>query len=214
MLRDSRCDVTFAAQRYDCAMEIFVIVIKVLLAVLATLMALIFLAFQLWQRIPTEGVKFKAQDLVSMGVVALLFALATNSYWGLLAFAPMLLTKVASQFFIQKNKVRGSGRWIEVQWTKMTPRGFQIPEQLKSELKRLPGDQHILLPRRVGLWAVKYFLKSVRKNASKGPIPMKAGQQDQAFEMVERLGSNIIRLDKGKTEQVALPFGVLKVTRL
>jgi hypothetical protein len=66
----------------------------------------------------------------------------------------------------------------------------------------------------VGLWAVKYFLKSVRKNASKGPVPMKAAQQEQAFEMVERLGNNIIKLEKGKTEQLALPFGVLKVTRL
>jgi len=195
-------------------MEIFLIVIKVLLGVLATLLALVFLAFQLWQRIPSAGVSFKAQDFISMGLVALLFALATNSYWGALAFIPMLLVKFASQFFIQKNKVRGSGRWIEVQWTKMTPRGFQIPAQLQSELKGLPGDQHILLPRRIGLWAVKYFLKSVRKNASKGPVPMKAAQQEQAFEMVERLGSNIIKLEKGKTEQLALPFGVLKVTRL
>jgi hypothetical protein len=195
-------------------MEIFVLVIKVLLGVLACLMALIFLAFQLWQRIPTQGVQFKAQDLISMGAVALLFSLATNSYWGALAFLPMLLAKILSQILIQKNKVRGSGRWIEVQWTKMTPRGFQIPQQLQGELQRLPGDQHILLPRQIGVWAVKYFMKSVRKNSSKGPVAMKAGQQQQAFEMVERLGNNILRLEKGKTEQVSLPFGVLKVTRL
>lgn len=195
-------------------MEIFVLVLKVILGVLASLMALVFLAFQLWQRIPTEGIKFKTQDLISMGVVALLFALATNSYWGAIAFVPMLVAKFASQLFIQKNKVRGSGRWMEVQWTKMTPKGFQIPQQLKGELQKLPGDQHILLPRQVGIWAVKYFLKSVKKNASKGPVAMKPGQQQQAFEMVERLGNSILRLEKGKSEQVSLPFGVLKVTRL
>ncbi|NBO38174.1 hypothetical protein EBU99_06295 [bacterium] len=195
-------------------MEIFVLVIKSLLVIVASIMAIAFLIFQLWQRVPTLGIKFKVQDWVSFGVVALLFALGTNSYWGLLAALPMLLGKITSQFFIQKNKVRGSGRWMEVQWTKMTPRGFQIPQQLKSELQRLPGDQHILLPRQLGLWAVKYFLKTVRKNASKAPVPMKAGQQEQAFEMVERLGANIIKLEKGKTEQLALPFGVLKVTRL
>ncbi|MEY4065083.1 MAG: hypothetical protein RIR26_1291, partial [Pseudomonadota bacterium] len=80
--------------------------------------------------------------------------------------------------------------------------------------QRLPGDQHILVPRHIGVWAVKYFMKSLRKNASKAPVPMKAGQQQQAFEMVEKLGGSIIRLEKGKSEQLSLPFGVLKVTRL
>jgi hypothetical protein len=61
---------------------------------------------------------------------------------------------------------------------------------------------------------VKYFLKSIRKNASKAPVPMRANQQAQAFDMVEKMGNNIMKLEKGKTEQVSLPFGVLKVTRL
>ncbi len=195
-------------------MEIVALIFKSLLGVLAVLIAVLFLAFQLWQRIPSQGLKFKAQDLVGMGIVATLLSLSTNSYWGLAAAIPMLLAKVLSQLLIQKNKVRGSGRWMEVQWTKMTPRGFQIPTQLQSELQRLPGDQHILLPRRVSLWAVKYFLKSIRKNASKAPVPMRANQQAQAFDMVEKMGTNIMRLEKGKTEQVSLPFGVLKVTRL
>ncbi|MEN9826042.1 MAG: hypothetical protein RI953_1787 [Pseudomonadota bacterium] len=195
-------------------MEIFLVILRSLMVLAGALMLITFLLFQLWQRIPTEGIKFKAQDFITLGAVGLIFALGTNSYWGLLVIGPMLLGKVLSQAMIQKNKVRGSGRWIEVQWTKMTPRGFQIPQQLSKELQRLPGDQHLLLPRQVGIWAVKYFLKSVKKNANKGPVPMKTGQQAQAFEMVERLGGNIIRLEKGKTEQVALPFGVLKVTRL
>jgi hypothetical protein len=195
-------------------MEIVALIFKSLLGVVAVLIAILFLAFQLWQRIPSQGIKFKAQDLVGMGIVATLLSLATNSYWGLTAVAPMLFAKILSQFLIQKNKVRGSGRWMEVQWTKMTPRGFQIPTQLQAELQRLPGDQHILLPRRVSLWAVKYFLKSIRKNASKAPVPMRANQQAQAFDMVEKMGNNIMKLEKGKTEQVSLPFGVLKVTRL
>lgn len=195
-------------------MEIFLMIVRGLMMFVGGLMFTVFLLFQLWQRVPSEGIKFKAQDLITFGAVGLIFALGTNSYWGLLAIVPMLLAKLLSQVLIQKNKVRGSGRWIEVQWTKMTPRGFQIPQQLSKELQKLPGDQHVLLPRQVGIWAVKYFLKSVKKNSSKGPVPMKASQQAQAFEMVEKLGTNIIRLEKGKTEQVALPFGVLKVTRL
>lgn len=195
-------------------MEIFLLIVRSLMILLGSLMLVTFLLFQLWQRVPSEGIKFKAQDWITFGAIALVFALGTNSYWGLLVVAPMLLGKLLSQLLIQKNRVRGSGRWIEVQWTKMTPRGFQIPQQLSKELQKLPGDQHVLIPRQVGIWAVKYFLKSVKKNASKGPVPMKAGQQAQAFEMVERLSSNIIKLEKGKTEQVALPFGVLKVTRL
>ncbi|MEN9810469.1 MAG: hypothetical protein RLZZ488_2036 [Pseudomonadota bacterium] len=195
-------------------MEIFLLIVRSLMLVLGSLMLVVFMLFQLWQRVPSQGIKFRAQDGITLGAVALIFALGTNSYWGLAAVLPMLLGKLLSQLMIQKNRVRGSGRWIEVQWTKMTPRGFQIPQQLGKELQKLPGDQHVLLPRQVGIWAVKYFLKSVKKNAGKGPVPMRAGQQAQAFEMVERLGSNIIKLEKGKTEQVALPFGVLKVTRL
>jgi hypothetical protein len=195
-------------------MEIFLLIVRSLMLVLGSLMLVVFMLFQLWQRVPSQGIKFRAQDGITLGAVALIFALGTNSYWGLAAVVPMLLGKLLSQLLIQKNRVRGSGRWIEVQWTKMTPRGFQIPQQLGKELQKLPGDQHVLLPRQVGIWAVKYFLKSVKKNAGKGPVPMRAGQQAQAFEMVERLGSNIIKLEKGKTEQVALPFGVLKVTRL
>jgi hypothetical protein len=57
-------------------------------------------------------------------------------------------------------------------------------------------------------------MKSIRKNAGKAPVPMRANQQAQAFDMVEKMGLNIIKLEKGKTEQVSLPFGVLKVTRL
>lgn len=195
-------------------MEIFLLIVRSLMILLGSVMLIAFLLFQLWQRIPSEGIKFKVQDWIGLGAVGLVFALGTNSYWGLCAAVPMLLAKVLSQMLIQKNRVRGSGRWIEVQWTKMTPRGFQIPQQLSKELQKLPTDQHVLIPRQVGIWAVKYFLKSVKKNAGKGPVPMKAGQQAQAFEMVERLGSNIIKLEPGKTEQLALPFGVLKVTRL
>jgi len=195
-------------------MEIFLLIVRSLMILLGSVMLIAFMLFQLWQRVPSEGIKFKVQDWIGLGAVGLVFALGTNSYWGLCAAVPMLLAKVLSQLIIQKNRVRGSGRWIEVQWTKMTPRGFQIPQQLSKELQKLPTDQHVLIPRQVGIWAVKYFLKSVKKNAGKGPVPMKAGQQAQAFEMVERLGSKIIKLEPGKTEQLALPFGVLKVTRL
>lgn len=194
-------------------MEIFYIVVRSFLIAFGALLASVYIVMQLWQKVPTAGFQLKPYDTVTYGLVGFLFGVGLNSYWGLLAFVPLLLAKLLNAKLLQKNRLRGSGRWMEIQWMKMTPKGFQLPAQMAQELQRLPGDTHFIVPRFVSLWAVKFFVKSVRKNADKVPANMR-GQEAQAFEMLERMAVNIGRLDAGKTEQLSLPFGLLKITRL
>lgn len=194
-------------------MEIFLLLLRVLLLTIGLLMALVYLALQLWQPIPGRGISLKGRDYFFLTTVAFLFGFGLQNEWGLVAFTPLLAARLASAYLVQKNKVRGKGRWMEIEWRKFTPRGFQLPAQMKNEIGRLPGDVHFLFPRFASLWAVKLFLRSMRKNASKVPQQYQA-QQGNAFEMIDRTVRNITRLDTGKTEQMSLPFGVLKVTRL
>jgi hypothetical protein len=69
------------------------------------------------------------------------------------------------------------------------------------------------VPRMASLMAVNFFSKNMRKNMDKMPAQVK-GQQDLAFGMVDKISTNIKRLEAGKTEKIDLPFGILKVTRL
>ncbi len=194
-------------------MEIFLMLLRTLLLTIAGLMSIIYLALQLWQPIPARGISLKGRDYFFLTVVAFLFGFGLNNEFALLAFVPLLTAKLASGYFVQKNKVHGKGRWMEVEWRKFTPKGFQMPSQMKNEIGRLPGDVHFLLPRFASLWAVRLFVRSVRKNASKVPQQYKS-QQGDAFELIDRTARNISKLDKGKTEQMSLPFGLLKITRL
>jgi hypothetical protein len=102
---------------------------------------------------------------------------------------------------------------MEIQWQKMTPRGFQMPREAMTQIQRLPGDQHFILPRFASLWAVNYFTGALRKNTAKLPQNMK-GQEAMALDLVERMATNIKRLEAGRTEKIDLPFGMLKITRL
>jgi hypothetical protein len=194
-------------------MELFLIGLRSLLMVIGTLMVLLYVVGNLWKKLPAEAFKFKTHDWVMFGVVAAMFAFGTNSYWGFLACVPMILVKIVFHTWIQKNRVRGSGRWMEVQWTKMTPRGFQMPKDAMSQIQKLPGDQHIMVPRFASIMAVNFFAKNMRKNVDKMPTQMK-GQQDLAFGMVDKITANVKRLESGKTEKIDLPFGMLKITRL
>jgi hypothetical protein len=195
-------------------MEIFLIAVRSLLMVVATLLVVVYVFGNMWKKLPSEPLKLKVLDYALYSVVGALFAFGLNSYWGFLAFLPMILGKVLWHTHIDKNKVRGKGRWMEVQWQKMTPRGFQMPQEARTQIARLPGDQHFIIPRFASLWAVNYFTGALRKNAAKMPQMGGAGQQEQAFALIEKMALNIKRLDTGKTEKIDLPFGVLKVTRL
>lgn len=195
-------------------MEIFLIAVRSFLMVIATLLLGLYLLGNMWQKVPSERIKFKTLDYVLYGVVASLFAFGLNSYWGLLASLPMLVAKVALHAFIEKKRLRGKGSWMEVHWQKMTPRGFQIPREAMSQIQRLPGDQHFILPRFVGLWAISYFQTTFRKNTAKMPVAMRAGHEADALAAIEKMIANVKRLDTGRTENINLPFGVLKITRL
>ena len=194
-------------------MEIFLLLLRVLLLTIGLLMGTVYCALQLWQPVPSRGIALKGRDYFFMTVVAFLFGFGLQNEWGLLAFVPLLLARLASAHFVQKNRVHGKGRWMEVEWRKFTPRGFQMPSQMKSEISRLPGDVHFLFPRFASLLAIKLFVRSMRKNASRVPRQYHA-QQGDAFELIDRTARNITRLDTGRSEQMNLPFGILKVTRL
>ena len=194
-------------------MDIFYMVMRVLLVVIASSIAIIYAVLQLWQRIPSLAMQFKSSDFIIYSVVGFLFGVGTNTYWGLGAFVPLILIKFLSHKLIAKNKVRGSGRWMEVEWRKFTPRGFQLPKEALDQIQKIPGNTHVLVPRFVSLFAVKYLISMIRKNAGKVPAHMR-GQEDQAFSMIERMGANVRSLGTGKTEKMSLPFGELKITRL
>jgi hypothetical protein len=193
--------------------EIFLIALRSFLMLIGTLVGVLYVLGNMWKKLPELPLKFRMHDWVMYCVVAALFAFGTNSYWGLLAFAPLILAKMAFHFWIRKNRMRGSGRWMEIHWVKMTPRGFQMPREALGQIQKLPGDQHIMIPRIASLWAINFFSKNMRKNMDKMPVQMR-GQEDQAFGMIDKITNNIKRLDSGKTEKIDLPFGSLKITRL
>jgi hypothetical protein len=194
-------------------MDIFLIILRTLLLTIGALMAAIYFALQLWQPIPSRGIALKGRDYFFLTVVAFLFGFGLNNELALLAFIPLLLARVLSAYFLQKNKLHGKGRWMEIEWRKFTPKGFQMPKNMQSEISKLPGDVHFVFPRFASLWAVKFVVRSIKKNASKVPQQYN-GQQGSAVDMIDRTAKNIAKLDKGKTEQMSLPFGLLRITRL
>lgn len=194
-------------------MDLFYLVVRILLLTLGSLLGVIYLLMQFWQKVPATKLKFKPYDYVTFALVAFLFGIGANNYWGLAAFVPLVLWKLVAGQFIQKSRLTGSGRWMEVQWMKLLPKGFNIPREMASELQKIPGDTHFIVPRFVSLWAVRYFVKAMRKNSGRMPTNMK-GQEAQAFHLVESMAGNISKLGAGKTESVSLPFGILKITRL
>lgn len=64
-------------------------------------------------------------------------------------FAPLLLAKVISHFSISKNRVIGSGRWMEVQWQRFTPRGFKMPQEAMRKNKLADYQRTLTLSFRV-----------------------------------------------------------------
>lgn len=194
-------------------MAIVALIFKILLVTLGSVLGIVYLLAQMWQKVPSAGLKFRTYDYVMYGLIGFCFGVGLDRPEGLLAFVPLLLTKVFASLLIAKNRVAGKGRWVEVKWQKFTPRGFKLPSDVNSQLSRLPGDTHFIVPRFVSVLAVKVIMRSMKKNASKVPVQYKA-QQDQAFGMIEQTARNIMRLDKGLSEKLSLPFGELKITRL
>ncbi len=195
-------------------MDIFLMILRTFMLTVASLMALVYILIQFWRPVPSEGVQFKGRDYFFYAAVSFLFGMGLDNGWGLLAFVPLVLIHVFFCVFVSKNKVHGRGRWMEIEWKKLTPKGFNLPNEMKQELGRLPRDVHFLFPRFASLWAVRFVVRSMKKNASKVPQRYNANKQADAMGMIETTARNIGRLDTGKSEKMSLPFGVLKITRL
>lgn len=156
-------------------------------------------------------------DIIAAFAIAFLFGLGTNSYYGFLAYAPLLLAKFLCYFFIYPGKVAG-GLWMELRWRKLMPRGFEghLPNTVLSELNKIPGDVHFVIPRPYLLVIIKIFMRNALKASPKNvavPMNFSRSQQDMAHEALSSLAKNIVNLKKGQIENKQLPFGHLKVTR-
>ena len=196
-------------------MDTLYFIMRFLCLFLAVLGAFIYLAMLLLKKLPAESFRLKTTDFFVYTVISFCVGLGLNSYWGLLAFLPLLLLKIWFHQFTSKEKVRGSGRWMEVEWKRFTPRGFQFPQEAMDQLGKLPGNKHFMVPRILSLWALNYFLKSLHgQKAKSGPVPMKPQQQQQALDLIESKVRGIRELGVASTERLSLPFGELKVTRL
>jgi hypothetical protein len=194
-------------------MEIFWLVVRSFMIVFAVILSAFYVGGQLWQKLPPLKLQVKPHDYFIGIAVSLLMALGVQEYWGLFAFVPLMIVKYLSSKFISKSRVLGSGRWMEIKWQKFPLRGFQLPQEASKFLGQLPGDTHLLVPRLYSNIALRFLMRSVKKNSNKVPVPYK-GQEQAAMEMFEGFATRISKLEGGKTEKLSLPFGELKVTRL
>ncbi|MES2615294.1 MAG: hypothetical protein V4591_07765, partial [Bdellovibrionota bacterium] len=149
-------------------------------------------------------------------VAALIFGFGTNSYYGLAAFLPLLVIKLVCKFALQPNKLKGSGRWVEVDWRKLTPRGFEknVPKSVMDEMNKMPKDNHFVIPRLYMLIFIKFISKRMGKEMGKAPAGVSQSQQQMAMGQFTSIIDGVVKLQPGKTERKDFPFGVLKVTRL
>lgn len=186
---------------------------------IAVLVFVLYSLAQLFQRLPQNKFSLQMYDYIVYGSVLILMALGLNSYWGALAFAPLLVWKFSARYFFNPGRVRGKGYWLELRWNKFPPRGFQqlprnVLEQMNSELSRLPKDTHFIIPRKVALWAVRYFLNKTKKDAAKSNIPQLKGREKESLGKLEEMANTVVNLEVAKTKTINLPFGVLHVSRL
>ena len=197
-------------------MDTVVLVFRIFFLVIASLMSLIYILFQFFQKLSANKYQISTVDIVVLIVASLVFGFGTNSYFGLLAFIPLLLIKYTCQFSLRPTKLKGSGRWVEVNWRKLTPRGFDrnVPKNVIDEMNRMPQDNHFVIPRLYMLIFIKFINKKMNKEMGKVPAGISQGQQQMAMGQFTSLIDGVVKLEPGKTEKKDFPFGVLKVTRL
>jgi len=197
-------------------MDTLVLVFRILFIVIGSLVALIYILFQLFQKLSQNKFKLSTIDYVVIIVAALVFGFGTNSYYGLLAFVPLLVIKFLCQFILQPNKLKGSGRWVEINWRKLTPRGFDknVPKSVIDEMNKMPKDNHFVIPRLYMLIFIKFISKRMGKEMGKAPVGVSQNQQQMAMGQFSSIIDSVVKLPPGKTEKKDFPFGVLKVTRL
>jgi hypothetical protein len=194
-------------------MDIFLALVRGLLVSIALLLSLIYILVQLFQKVPNPPFQLKTYEYILLGVVGFMFALGFDSYYGLLGVVPLVLWKGMAHLQFKKSRLSGKGTWIEMEWRKLTPKGFALPKEMLNEMGKLPGDNHFIIPRFFTLLGLKLVHKNINKSMGKLPPHMK-GQEGAAVQMIEGMVLQIKTLDSGKSHTLNLPFGVLKVTRL
>lgn len=199
-------------------MSTTILVFQIIFLVVASLISLIYLLLQLYQKLPSAAFQLSTADYIVFTVVSLIFGFGTNTYYGLAAFVPLLAVKWICKKVIVPERLRGSGSWIEVDWKRLSMRGFEknIPKNVLAEMNKIPKDAHFVLPRVFANLFIRLIMKRMGKEMSKG-LPagqMSQNQQQMAMGQFASITQGILNLEKGKTERKDFPFGVLKVTRL
>lgn len=194
------------------------ITMRVLLVAFAVLLAAIYIAFQLFQRIPRSNLQFAIWEYVVLALVAFFVGLGTNSYWGLLAFVPLVLWRILASQLFQPQRVKGSGSWLEVEWQKLMPRGLHgahraALEQSMNELRRIPNNAHFMIPRFAGLWVIRYMVKRTERDMKKGLPPQLRGREQEAIGWFQQIATKIEALQTSQQERFTFPFGILRIER-
>lgn len=199
-------------------MDTFLLILRIFFIVIGSLVALFYILFQFYQKVQSFSWKVSTPDYIVFVTTALLFGFGTNHYFGLLAFVPLFLIKLFCRSVIKPKHLSGSGRWIEVDWKKLMPKGFErvLPKAVLSEMNKMPKDAHFIIPR-VYLNVFIYFIR--KKIAKEMGVPQKtmkisSAQQDMAMGQFSEIINSIVGLKQGQTERKNFPFGILKVTRL
>lgn len=197
-------------------MDTLILIFRIIFIVIGSLVALLYLLFQLFQKYPQLKFKLSTIDYVVLIMTSLIFGFGTNSYYGLLAFIPLFLVKILCRALVHPKKLKGSGKWVEVDWRKLTPRGFDrnVPREVLNEMNKMPNDNHFIIPRLYMLIFIKFISKRMGKEMGKVPKGVSQNQQQMAMGQFTSLIDSVVKLQPGKTEKRDFPFGVLKVTRL
>jgi len=198
-------------------MSTFALVFQIIFLVVGSLASFVYVLIQLYQKLPKGAFQIKTSDYVVYTAVALIFGFGTNSYYGLLSFIPLLVIKFLCQKILTPHRLQGSGQWIEINWKRLSMRGFErhVPQHVLNEMNKIPKDAHFLIPRFFANIFIRLIMKRMENEMSKG-MPMNASknQQQMALGQFTSITESILKLEPGRTEKKDFPFGVLKVSRL
>ena len=200
-------------------MDTVILVFRILFLVIGSLTGIIYMLLQFYQKLPALALKLSTADYIVYSIVALIFGFGTNSYIGLAAFVPLLIIKFICKKLISPNNLKGSGFWMEIDWKKLTPRGFErnVPKHILDEMNKMinstPKDTHFIIPRIYAIIAVHFMLRKMKKESNKMPKGFTAQQQNMGMEQFTGLAQNILKLEKGKSEKKDLNIGILKISR-
>ncbi len=197
-------------------MTTFFIILRITFIVLASLVALVYILAQFYQKVSTKKIAFTTKDYVVFFTVSFIFGFGTNSYFGLLVFLPLLLISVLCQFWVRPEKIRGSGYWIEVHWKKLTPKGFgsKIPAFMLQELNKIPKDTHFVIPHLYFSIAIRFIRYKMKSTPGQMPKGVSLNQQQFAMGQFHEIIERMALMGPGMTEKKDFPFGVLRVSRL